>query len=90
MMDALRVAFCLSPSENWLGGVNYFENLLEAIEQHAVGTISPVVFIPDNISLDLFSGFNKSILVKTPLLRSSLTLTLFNKILVLFFGKFGL
>lgn len=53
----IRVAFLLNLSDNWLGGVNYFRNLLCAISELPQAQIAPVVFIGKKSNRKLLNGF---------------------------------
>jgi len=53
----IRVAFLMNLSENWLGGVNYFRNLLCAIAELPSTQIAPVIFIGKKMNRNLLKGF---------------------------------
>ena len=49
----LAIGFFLSPSKDWLGGVNYFKNLFGAILAAGNNNIQLYIFVPTHINPDL-------------------------------------
>lgn len=52
----LRVAFLLNLSKGWLGGINYYRNLLIAITRYSK-IIKPVLFVPSDMDMSCLEGF---------------------------------
>lgn len=57
----VTVAFVLDLSHNWLGGVNYYRNLLTAISRYASDSIRVKVFLPKGQDMDAFRDLSKNI-----------------------------
>lgn len=57
----VTVAFVLDLSNSWLGGVNYYRNLLTAISRYASGSIRVKVFLPKGQDMDAFRDLSKDI-----------------------------
>lgn len=57
----VTVAFVLDLSHNWLGGVNYYRNLLTAISQYASDSIRVKVFLPKGQDMDAFRDLSTNI-----------------------------
>ena len=57
----VTVAFVLDLSNNWLGGVNYYRNLLTVISRYASGSIRVKVFLPKGQDMDAFRDLSKNI-----------------------------
>jgi glycosyltransferase, family 1 len=57
----VTVAFVLDLSNNWLGGVNYYRNLLTAISQYASDSIRVKVFLPKGQDMDAFRDLSTNI-----------------------------
>lgn len=78
----IRVGFVLNLSGNgWLGGINYFRNLLKAVEALQSTAIKPVLFVgkdTDSRLLDSFPGFE---IVRTSALDSKTPLWLIRGVL---------
>lgn len=64
----LRVAFVLNLSKNWLGGVNYYKNLLISVTNYSK-TITPVLFVPSDMDMSCLNGFPSVEIHKTCLLK---------------------
>lgn len=64
----LRVAFVLNLSKNWLGGVNYYKNLLIAVTKYS-NAITPVLFVPSDMDMSCLEGFPSVEIHRTCLLR---------------------
>jgi len=69
MKSKIRVAFCLQLSEGWLGGVNYYKNLLQIISNNPKCNIEPVIFMPKNRTGNLLEGFPDIEYVETSILE---------------------
>ena len=63
----IRVAFIFEYNEGWLGGLNYFRNLISAIDALPGREIEPVIFVSDITPEQQMAG-----LPKTEVVRSSL------------------
>ena len=50
----VTVAFVLDLSNNWLGGVNYYRNLLTAISRYESNSVRIKVFLPKGQEADAF------------------------------------
>lgn len=57
----VTVAFVLDLSNSWLGGVNYYRNLLTAISRYASDSIRVKVFLPKGQDMDAFRDLSKDI-----------------------------
>ncbi len=55
--DKLRVGFILHLTADWLGGVNYYRNLLNLIYDNPDMNIEPVVFYTTKMDVSLLNGF---------------------------------
>lgn len=65
-----RVVFALDIGEGWLGGVNYYRNLLSALADYARDEIEPIVLIPKGTPHSLIDGFPDSVkMIETSLLK---------------------
>lgn len=53
----MRVAFTLIGGSHWTGGRNYLLNLLQVLTTHARGTVSPVLFVPQNCTDEQLASF---------------------------------
>ena len=53
----LRVAFALTQSTSWLGGLQYYRNLFAALRAHGDGRIEPVLFVGRKYDDDLLRSF---------------------------------
>lgn len=63
----IRVAFVLNQAgSNWLGGVNYFRNLFNALSRAPDIRIQPVVFTGELSDVSAFDGLVE--VVRTPIL----------------------
>ena len=54
-----RVAFTLIGGKVWTGGLNYQINLLSALVAYESKTVSPVLFLADDIDQDLLDKFRR-------------------------------
>lgn len=57
----MTVAFVLNLSSNWLGGINYYRNLLTAISRYESDSIRVKVFLPEGQKADSFHISSKNI-----------------------------
>jgi len=57
----VTVAFVLNLSSNWLGGINYYRNLLTAISRYESDSIRVKVFLPEGQKADSFHISSKNI-----------------------------
>lgn len=57
----VTVAFVLDLSNNWLGGVNYYRNLLTAVSRYASDDIRVKVLLPKGQKADAFRDLSKDI-----------------------------
>jgi glycosyltransferase involved in cell wall biosynthesis len=62
----IRVGFALEHDSGWLGGINYFRNLLFAIQSLPDTKIRPVVFVGMKSDVEAFEGMAE--IVRSPLL----------------------
>ena len=53
----LRVAFALTQSTSWLGGLQYYRNLFAALRAHGGDRIEPVLFVGHKYDDDLLRSF---------------------------------
>lgn len=53
----IRVGFILNLNDNWLGGVNYYRNLMLAISEMADVKLTPVIFTGTYINHELVKDF---------------------------------
>lgn len=68
MLSKIRVAFCLKLSDGWLGGVNYYKNLIRVIVDNPEVSIEPIVFVPCNCDEKLLKDFPAVEIIKTEIL----------------------
>ncbi len=57
----VTVAFVLDLSHNWLGGINYYRNLLTAISRYGSDSIRVKVFLPKGQDMDAFRDLSNNI-----------------------------
>jgi len=57
----VTVAFVLDLSNNWLGGVNYYRNLLTAISRYGSDSICVKIFLPKGQDIDAFGDLSKNV-----------------------------
>ncbi len=57
----VTVAFVLDLSNNWLGGVNYYRNLLTAISRYGSDSICVKIFLPKGQDIDAFGDLPKNV-----------------------------
>lgn len=55
----ITVAFTLIGGTNWLGGLNYQINLLDALLQHESETVRPILFLGNDAPKDCVDRFHK-------------------------------
>lgn len=77
----IRVAFLINFSDRLLGGLNYFRNLLEAVNSLPEKRIEPVIFTGNQSDLTLAKDFSPVEIIKTGFLSRKTPLWLFHKIL---------
>ena len=69
----IKVGFFLSPTFEWIGGINYFRNLFAAINEVNDGSVQIILFLPSKIDvniLDMLIPAGQSIkIVRTSLLQ---------------------
>ncbi|MPL68880.1 hypothetical protein SDC9_14613 [bioreactor metagenome] len=80
-MGKIKVAFLLNISENWLGGLNYYRNLLLAIVENEDLAIEPVIFVPKDADIRLFEGYPDISIIETGFLTRRNFLWFIRKIL---------
>lgn len=68
-MEKIRIGFLLPLSDSWLGGVNYYRNLLNILSREPVFDL--VGIIPRHMNRDLLNGFPKIEYTKTAALDNS-------------------
>lgn len=64
----LRVAFVLNLSKDWLGGINYYKNLLIAVTKYS-NAITPVLCVPSDMDMSCLEGFPSVEIHRTCLLK---------------------
>lgn len=65
----MRVAFTLIGGRGWMGGLNYQINLLSALVSYQAQTITPILFLGNDIDkelLDKFSSINGLEIIQSP------------------------
>jgi glycosyltransferase involved in cell wall biosynthesis len=68
--DAVKkVAFIFEYSEAWLGGLNYFRNLISAIADLPDRKIEPIIFVGNNILEQQLAGLPKIKIVRSRILN---------------------
>jgi glycosyltransferase involved in cell wall biosynthesis len=60
-----RVAFVFNYNEVWMGGLNYFRNLISAIDDLPNRKIEPVIFVSHNTSEQQLTGLPKTEIVRS-------------------------
>lgn len=68
MTQRLRVGFVIELDPGWLGGINYFRNLITAIYDDPQRTIDAIFFIGRKADIGALSGLPVVETVRTPLL----------------------
>lgn len=53
----IRVGFVLSLSDGWMGGINYFRNLLSAVHSLTDRIVEPIIFTGCNTKIEKFNDF---------------------------------
>ncbi len=69
----MRIAFTLIGGKNWTGGYNYLLNLLTVLSTYEKNSLSPVLFLGEEVnseSIDAFNNVPDIELVFTPLLNA--------------------
>ena len=62
-----KVAFLLNVDKNWLGGLNYYRNLLTAVKQCGKCKFDYVLFVSKNVDMSLLKDYPQDI----PIIQSS-------------------
>ena len=57
----VTAAFVLDLSNSWLGGVNYYRNLLTVISRYASDDIRVKVFLPKGQDIDAFRDLSRTV-----------------------------
>lgn len=83
-MKKIRVGFLLNVSENWIGGLNYFRNLILTIVKYKDLGVEPIIFIGKDTDVKLFKDFSGITIIKTNLLTRWDSVWILRKII----GKF--
>lgn len=68
-MKKIRIAFILNLDKNWLGGVNYFKNLLNILLEDKNINIEPFVFVSSNCDMNLLKDYPNIKIIKTKILK---------------------
>lgn len=63
-----RVAFIFEHDERWLGGLNYFRNLISVIDDLPDREIEAVIFVGDNMSEQQLAGLPKTEIVRSKMI----------------------
>lgn len=63
-VDKIRVGFIVHLSDDWIGGVNYFRNLLNLIHDNEDLNIEPVLFLTSYVDEKLLRGYPDVEIVK--------------------------
>ena len=69
MKEIIKVAFCLQLSNGWLGGANYYKNLINIIVKNPQINIEPIVFVPRDYDKSIAKDFPDVEFVETSLLE---------------------
>lgn len=69
MRNKIKVAFCLQISNGWLGGVNYYKNLINIIVKNPQINIEPIVFVPRDYDKNIAKDFPEVEFVETGILE---------------------
>lgn len=64
----IKVAFLLDVNKNWLGGINYYRNLLNAVTQYGHNDIEYMIFASKNADISLLNDYPNNI----PIVQSGL------------------
>ena len=79
-MSKIKIAFILNLDKNWLGGVNYFRNLLNILLEDKNNNFEIVIFIPSNCDMNLLKDYPNIKIVKTKILKKYSFYWFINKI----------
>ena len=78
----------MSVSKDWMGGLNYFKNILKAISLIENRKIEFVLFFGEDAEKDIIESFkNLGIIITTPLLNKTSAGGFFNTLKIRFFKK---
>lgn len=84
----IRVGFHYNFSKNsWLGGVIYLKNLFEGINENKNIKIRPVLITDNKCTKDDLSSFEGIEVIKSDIFNRSNFNRIFNKLIIIFFGK---
>lgn len=59
--EYLKVAFLLNVDKNWLGGLNYYRNLLTAVKEYGKKNINYVIFVSKKADMSLLRDYPEDI-----------------------------
>jgi len=84
----MRVGFVFSfKNEDWLGGINYFRNLLSSIYDLPRRRTEPVIIVPSDMTPDLLETFPPFETLRTPLVESGRLLWKLRRGLQIYAGR---
>lgn len=85
----IKVGYIINFSPNqWLGGYNYFKNLLNCLDKSKVKKIEPIIITDDDKIIKNDETFSKYKILKTSLVsRSNLIQKIYSKVLIFLFGR---
>lgn len=59
----VKVAFLLNVDKGWLGGLNYYRNLLSAVEQYGSGRFEFEIYTGKNVDISLLKDYPQGIFI---------------------------
>jgi len=65
--ERTKVAFLLNVDKNWLGGLNYYRNLLTAVKLYGKGNFDYIIFVSNEADMSLLQDYPQNI----PVIKSS-------------------
>jgi len=85
----IKIGFLINYNHfKWLGGIYVIKHLIYGINKHLKKKIQPVLIVNKNLSKEAINDLKNFKLIKTNLFnKQSLFNKLYNKLLVIFFGK---
>ncbi|CAK7025048.1 glycosyltransferase [uncultured Phascolarctobacterium sp.] len=86
-MKNIKVAFILEFSDGWIGGINYYKNLLDIITENSDLNITPVLILPSNFDDNIIKSFLGINILKTKVLKKWSFFWLMNKLFIKIFNK---
>ena len=86
-MKKVKICFCILATDKWLGGVNYFENLIRAVHLYEQNRIDLVVILAHDAPGFIKNMFKQFSVIQTPLLSNNLFFRILGKIQKLVFGR---